>query len=81
MKDHAVIPGIAIVAVPAPGRRADVNFHVADSRRIGGELEHGAVKIGTGLVIPESRMKNAQLLAVQGPQLIAPQPLMLPDLL
>ena len=69
------------MAMAAPSGGMQINFDVAAARRFGAKLQHGAAKIRAGLVIPEAGMKNAHLSAVQGPQLIAPQPLMLPNLL
>jgi hypothetical protein len=48
---------------------------------VGSELNHGSLEIGTGLAIPESRMKHLQRQTVFCLQFTTPHPLVLPDLL
>lgn len=69
------------MAVAAPATGMQIDFDITAARRVGNDLHNGLAEIGTGLVIPESRMKNPDLFPVQGSQLIAQQPLVLPDLL
>jgi hypothetical protein len=58
-----------------------VDFNIANARRVRANLENGLSEIRTGLVIPETRVKNLHRSPVQGSQLIAPQPLVLPEAL
>ena len=69
------------MAVAAPAGGVQINLDIAAARRPACESQNRASKIGASFVIPETGMKNDQFLAVQGPQLIAPQALMLPDAL
>jgi len=81
VKHHVAVARIAVVAMAAPAGRVQINFDITVAGGLAAKLEHGAAEIRTGLVVPETGMKNAHWSAVQGPQLIAPQPLMLPDAL
>jgi len=65
------------VGLPALG--ANVNFHVAGARRLRAELQDRPMKIGTGFGVSKTGMKHRERLAVQCPQLVAPQALVLPD--
>ena len=76
-----MVSRIAIVAVAMPARGVQINFDVAAAGLFAGELEDGSAKIRSGFVVPETGMKNAHRLAVQGLQSVAPQALALPDAL
>lgn len=65
VEDHVSISGIAIVAVSAPAGGMQINFDITGARRLAGEPQNGAAKIGTRLVIPETGMKNPHRLAVE----------------
>jgi hypothetical protein len=73
--------GVAVVAVGLPVAGEEVNFNVAGNSRLAAELEHRAVEIGAGLVVPEAGMEDAQRLAVGRLELVAAQALMEPDAL
>jgi hypothetical protein len=44
-------------------------------------LDNGPAKIRTGLVIPETGMKNTQRLAIDGAEFVAEETLVVPDVL
>lgn len=81
MKNHIAIVGIAFVSMPTPARGPQINLHISTDRLVGSELNHGSLEIGTGLAIPESRMKHLQRQTVFCLQFTTPHPLVLPDLL
>jgi len=56
-----------------------IHLDVARTRRRVLKLQDRVAEIRPGLPVVESRMKNSHPLAVQGAQIIAAQPLMLPD--
>jgi hypothetical protein len=58
-----------------------VDFDITAARPFIADLEDRLAEIRTGFVIPKTGVKNLHGLPVQGPQLIALQSLMLPDLL
>jgi len=62
-----------------PKAGGQVHFNVADEGRIGLELDHGAVEIGSGLAIAEAGVKNTDRASVQGVQLVAFESLVLPN--
>ena len=70
---------VAIVTVRPPATGAHVHFHVAGTQSGVANLNDRAAKIRTAFDTCEPRMKDAQTFAVQRAQLIAPEPLMLPD--
>src|SRR5437868_10682884 len=63
--------------LPASGLK--INFHVAGARWLGTNLHNRSTKIRPGFAIMKARMKDAHIFAVQGPQFVAKQSLMLPD--
>src|SRR5438034_4941706 len=58
-----------------------IDFDIAAARRFAGELHNGTAEVRSSFMIPETGMKNAHSPAVQGLQLVALQPLVLPDTL
>jgi hypothetical protein len=81
MEDHVGEGRIALVPVGLPVAGNAVNFHVAGPRRFAAELEDRAVEVGAGGPVPKAGMEDAQGLAVEGLQVLSPQPLMEPDAL
>ena len=55
---------VAIVPVRAPSIGAEVNLHVAGSRRFHADLYHRTAKIRAGFVIFKTRMKHPDSLSV-----------------
>jgi len=78
VKNDVFVSGIDVVAVPAPATGCQINLDVARPGRILSDLDDRVVKIGTGFAIPESRMKHAHRLAVEGLEFIAQEALMIP---
>jgi hypothetical protein len=64
-----------------PILRQHVNLDVTRVRFLLADLQDGAVKIGSGLVIPKARMQHAHRLAVQGAEIVAAEALVVPDVL
>ena len=62
-----------------PAIGAQVNFHVAGTRRFVPDLQNGVAKIRPAFDADESGVKNADGVAVGGFEPVALQPLMLPD--
>jgi hypothetical protein len=56
-----------------------VNLDIAGFGEIIAELDQGVAEIRAGFMIPESRVKNSDGLAVQGDEFVPAEPLMLPD--
>jgi hypothetical protein len=81
MKYHVGEGRIALVPVGLPVAGNPVNFHVAGTGRFVAELQDRAVEVGAGGPVPKAGMEDAQRLAVEGLQILAPQPLMEPDAL
>jgi hypothetical protein len=65
------------VIAPAPG--TEVHLDIPTKRRLLAKLEDRTAKIRPALDVSKTRMKNSQRPTVQGLQLIAQQPLMLPN--
>ena len=72
---------IPVVAVRAPAARAQINFHVAGTRRGAANLQDGVAKIGAAFEAGKSGVKNADAFSIGGFQLTALEPLVLPDCL
>lgn len=81
VQDDAGKRRIALVPVRLPVAANPVNFHVPCARRFLAELQHRPAKIRAGCPVPKAGMEHPQRLAVEGLQLLAPQPLMQPDAL
>jgi hypothetical protein len=81
MKNDVAERRIAVVAVTAPGARMQVHLDVAGARDFVAQLDDRAAEIRPSLAIPESRMKNAHGLSVQGGQRLGSDTLVPPDLL
>jgi hypothetical protein len=64
-----------------PILRKQIDLDIARPRFFLGKLENGAAKIGTGSVIPETGMKHAHRLAIDGAEFIAAEALVVPDVL
>ena len=64
--------GIAIVTVGTPAGGAQVNFHVAGTRRGAADLNDRAAKIRTALDARKAGMQNAHGLSVGRPEPVAP---------
>jgi hypothetical protein len=79
VQDHVFKCGIAVVAMGAPTVRVQVHFHVAGAGRGAAELHDRATKIRAAFATEKTRMKNSHGLAVQRSQLMAEEPLVLPD--
>ena len=79
MQHHVFEILIVVVAVRAPAAGAQVNLHVAGTRRVAADLDDRAAKIRPAFDADETGMKHADGFAVGGFQLVAPQPLVLPD--
>ena len=79
MQHHVLKRGIAIMAVRMPAAGTQINLHVARANGSVANSHHGAAEIRAGLIIFETRMKDSHHLAVQSLELIAQQPLLLPD--
>ena len=58
-----------------------IDFDIARARFLLAKLDDGPAKIGTGLVIPETRMKDAKRLAIAGAEFITAETLVVPDVL
>ena len=67
------------MAVRVPAGGVQINFHVAGTRRFVAELQNRAAKIRPAFDAGEAGMKNADGFPSGGLELVAPQPLMLPD--
>ena len=67
------------MAVGVPAARQDIDLHIARAGRFPAKLDKGAVEIRTAFATDKSRMKNADRLTVQTPELFAQQALVLPD--
>lgn len=63
----------------APAVRVQVHFDVARNRRGVAELDNRAAKVRAAFAIQKTRMKNADRITVQAPELIAQEALVLPD--
>ena len=70
---------IAMVLMGLPILPFPINFNVTRSRLLLADLDDRAAKIRPGLMIPEPRMQHAQGPAIHRLQLIALEPLMVPD--
>ena len=67
------------MAVRVPAVAAQINFHVAGTRRFAAGLDDRAAKIRPAFGAGEAGMQHADGLAVRSFQLVAPEPLMTPD--
>ena len=67
------------VGYPAAG--TNINFDIARARQFGTKLHDGVAEIGAALAIVVAGMKNSDRPAVQTDELIAQEPLVLPDCL
>lgn len=67
--------------VTAPTTWMQVDLDIAGLRRAVTDLNDGGKKIRPCRMIPETRVKNPQLFAVQGLQFITSQTLVLPEAL
>ena len=72
-------PGIAVVAVGAPAAGAQVNFHVAGTRRGVADLNDRAAKIRPAFDADKTGMQNPDGSAIGGLEPVALQPLVAPD--
>jgi hypothetical protein len=81
MQNNARECRIVLVMMRLPILRNDINLNIARTRFLLAELEHGPVEIRPGLVIPETRMEHAHLLAIGGAEIIAAEALVVPDIL
>ena len=64
-----------------PQARVQVDFNVSGHRRVVPDTNHRSAKVRTGLLVPESRMKNLRTASVEGEEFMAQKPLLEPDLL
>jgi hypothetical protein len=70
---------IAVVTVGAPAGGAQVNFHVAGTRRGVADLNDRAAKIRPAFDADKTGMQNADGFAIGGLEPVALQPLVAPD--
>jgi hypothetical protein len=71
--------GIAVVAVGVPAAGAQVNFHVAGTRRGVADLNDRAAKIRPAFDADKTGVQNPDGSAIGGLELVALQPLVAPD--
>jgi hypothetical protein len=64
-----------------PILRKKIDFDITGARFLVGKLENGPAKIGTSPVIPETGMKHAHRLAIEGAEFVAAEALVVPDAL
>jgi hypothetical protein len=81
VQNHALKRGVLLVMMRLPILWNHVNFDVARARFLLAKLNDGPPKIRTSLVIPETRMKDAQRLAIGGAEFVAEETLVVPDVL
>src|SRR5271157_12680 len=79
MQNHVGKSRIAMVLMGLPILPFPINFNVTRARLLLADLDDGAAKIWPGLMIPKPRMEHAQGPAIDRLQLIALEPLMVPD--
>jgi hypothetical protein len=79
VKQDIVEIWIAIVAMGAPTAGTQVHFDIAGARGIRANLKDGPAKIGPAFQVGEARMEHADVLAGDGSQFAALEPLVLPD--
>lgn len=63
----------------APAAGLEIDFDIASARRFVANLHHGPAKIRPRFVVCKTRMKHPHIFPVQGRELIAQEPLVLPD--
>jgi hypothetical protein len=71
--------GVAVVTVCAPTADAQVNFHIAGTRRGVADLNDRAAKIRPAFDARKARMQNANGFPIGGLEPVALQPLVVPD--
>ncbi len=79
MQQHVFKIQVAVVTVGAPASGAQVNFHVAGTRRGGADLDDRAAKIRPAFNADKTGMQNADGPAIGGLEPVALQPLVAPD--
>ena len=79
MEQDVLKIGIAVVPMRVPVAGAQINFHVARSRRVVANLNHRARKIRSAFGAGETGMKNPDRLSVSRSELVPTQALMQPD--
>ncbi len=67
------------MAVRVPARTAQVNFHIAGTRRVIADLQDRAAKIRAALGVGKAGMQDADYFSVRGFERVALKALMLPD--
>ena len=79
MKNDVFVAGILVVAVGAPAAGLQIDLHIAGNRWFIFKLEDGAAKIRSAFGAGKTGMEDAEIPAIGRLQLIAPNPLVLPD--
>ena len=79
MQQDILKRGVAVVTVGAPAAGAQVNFHIAGTRRGVADLNDRAAKIRPAFDADKTGMQNADGSAIGGLELVALQPLVAPD--
>jgi hypothetical protein len=70
---------VPVMPVGPPAIRAQIHFHVSGAGRVIANLQDRAAEIRPALQVGKARMKNPDARAPGRLQLVAPQPLVLPD--
>ena len=79
MEQDVLKRGIAVVAMGVPAAGAQVNLHVAGTRRGGANLNDRAAKIRPAFDTHKTGMQDANGLSLGGPEPVAAEALMAPD--
>jgi hypothetical protein len=79
MKYNILKRGISIVPVRAPAAGSNVHFHIAGSGCAVAKLNDGTTKVRPALDASKTGMKNLDFATIDGLQLLAQEPLVLPN--